>query len=117
MGNQSILQINILLEYAMEDRVPSSIQFEDLQELFPESTSDQSPYSDQLTYTLKSLGDQKLLDVQYHDMKIDGARPAWIRIDSIVGLTPRGREIVQQYLQTAEEAEARNPIGFRRNTS
>ena len=95
MSDHSILQLQILEKYEKENRLPSSIQFDDLRKLFPDSTSNQEPFSDPLTYATKSLGDQKLLDLQYHFMRIDGARPPWIRIDSIAGLTPLGEEFIQ----------------------
>ena len=59
-------------------------------------------FSDPLTHAVKNLSDQKLLDVQYQNMKIDGAQPAWIRIDSNMPLTPLGEKFIQFRHQAKE---------------
>ena len=107
MSKRSELQLQILRKYEEEDQIPSSIQFEHLRGLFPEFGSNEGVYSDQLTYAVKSLGDLELLDLKYHDMNIDGARPAWIRIDSIVGLTQLGEEFIQCRHRANEPSSAR----------
>ena len=107
MSRHTQLQMKILLKYEEEDRFPSKIQFEDLQNLFPEDVDQELPFSDSLTYAVKSLDEMGLLDVDQHPMRVDGVDPPWFRTTSIRGLTPSG----ERFLQRFHEAASSNFVG------
>ena len=104
MSTHLRLQIKILLKYEKEDRFPSKIRYEDLQRVFPEAVDEGFPYSDPLTYAVKSLDEMGLLDVDQHPMDLDGADPPWFRTTSIRGLTPLGEEFLRCFRQAADSS-------------
>ena len=97
MSKHLQLQMKILIKYEEEDRFPSKIQFEDLQNFFPEDVDEESPYNDPLTYAVRSLDEMDLLDVDQHRMRIDGANPRWFRTTSIRGLRPSGETFLRRF--------------------